>query len=448
MLVEMEKISPSHLGSVDCTSSFPAGKKVRRRKPAASKRRRPKWQVEAAPVVVEVRPGSPASSTSTMDEDQRMEAGLVWVSPGTSPNSVVILDAFLEDEVQFGDVAVTPGTSPTNLKDQTVVFMDQVTKMCRSSPHIPPSGPSHRASGTGDKDKCICCAQFDIAVDGDTQITFGSSDGEVVESPVVGSDSHSVSVPSSVRGSFHQGARFFRYRGVQCMAIALVALAKHTVSSVFCWKQNDLDKVLLLGDELYTGLRKHGKIRGGHKYLSVTNLPKGQKINGQQFDFEYGNCVSGDVNVMASAAIDEGFQFSLHTGLEVILGEYSTCLLTLCGNTCAIIGDRGRYAVVDSHSRSATGMVAAEGKSAVVYFRCFSDLENHVCRLASCFGGFRKPFELQGVVVRLRAPNRMRSTEGETKSPKPAGTHTQKKIKKPNIVETNSDVECVGKTNV
>ncbi|XP_026162204.1 uncharacterized protein LOC113130101 [Mastacembelus armatus] len=126
MLVEMEKISPSHLGSVDCTSSFPAGKKVRRRKPAASKRRRPKWQVEAAPVVVEVRPGSPASSTSTMDEDQRMEAGLVWVSPGTSPNSVVILDAFLEDEVQFGDVAVTPGTSPTNLKDQTVVFMDQV----------------------------------------------------------------------------------------------------------------------------------------------------------------------------------------------------------------------------------------------------------------------------------------------------------------------------------
>uniref|UniRef100_A0A3Q3NN20 SGNH hydrolase-type esterase domain-containing protein n=1 Tax=Mastacembelus armatus TaxID=205130 RepID=A0A3Q3NN20_9TELE len=28
MLVEMEKISPSHLGSVDCTSSFPAGKKV------------------------------------------------------------------------------------------------------------------------------------------------------------------------------------------------------------------------------------------------------------------------------------------------------------------------------------------------------------------------------------------------------------------------------------
>uniref|UniRef100_A0A3Q3MHN2 Uncharacterized protein n=1 Tax=Mastacembelus armatus TaxID=205130 RepID=A0A3Q3MHN2_9TELE len=82
MLVEMEKISPSHLGSVDCTSSFPAGKKVnfisnfvkssllscyqssneiirnllmyhtffltpqvRRCRPAASKRCRPKWQV-------------------------------------------------------------------------------------------------------------------------------------------------------------------------------------------------------------------------------------------------------------------------------------------------------------------------------------------------------------------------------------------------------------------
>ncbi len=46
-------------------------------------------------------------------------------------------------------------------------------------------------------------------------------------------DSTGVRLAKVVRGSFHQGNERFVYRGVQCMAIALVSLAKHTVSSVF-----------------------------------------------------------------------------------------------------------------------------------------------------------------------------------------------------------------------
>ncbi|XP_026187397.1 uncharacterized protein LOC113145179 [Mastacembelus armatus] len=384
MLSEMEKISPSDLESFKSTTSFPVGKKtseVRCQKSAVSKRGWPKQQVEA---------------------------GFLEVIPATSPTSAGILDVFLEDEVQFGDVGVSAGTSPTSSEDQTVVFMDQVPKLCCSSPVIPPPEKMHRSSDKGSK-----------------------------------------------------GANFLMYNGVQCMAIGLVGLAKHTVSSVFSWKQYDLDKVLILGDELYAGLVDAGKITESNGYLSVSNLPKNQVIDGQQFDFDYRNCVRGDVNVVESEDIDVGAQVSLHTGLEVMLHEYSTCLLTLCGNTCAIIHDGyGRYAVVDSHSRTATGLVAADGKSVVVYFRRFSDLENHISRLAACFGGFRKLFEIQGVKVsckalkrqqspsahRQQSPSTHRQQSPSTQIQQSASRRRQKKVKKIDVSDINSDVEVVGES--
>ena len=42
-----------------------------------------------------------------------------------------------------------------------------------------------------------------------------------------------VSGGRSVRGIFHQGDSWFRYGGLQCMAVSLVALAKHTLECVF-----------------------------------------------------------------------------------------------------------------------------------------------------------------------------------------------------------------------
>ena len=40
---------------------------------------------------------------------------------------------------------------------------------------------------------------------------------------------------SSIRGTFHQGDARFLYGGLQCMAVSLVALAKHSINSVFSW---------------------------------------------------------------------------------------------------------------------------------------------------------------------------------------------------------------------
>lgn len=73
----------------------------------------------------------------------------------------------------------------------------------------------------------------------------------------------------------------------------------------------------------------------------------------------------------------------------------------MCANTCALIADRGSYAVVDSHSRGATGLVEADRKSVVLYFGSIGELYNHICRLAAGFGGFEKGFEIAGGVVWL-----------------------------------------------
>ncbi|XP_055079136.1 uncharacterized protein LOC117373730 [Periophthalmus magnuspinnatus] len=423
MLVEMDARFPFGLtSSVEDVATFPSGKKTsraRRRKAASSKKRQPKRQVGAAPVVVEVRPGSPSSFVPAVEEDQaegvvvevtpgssptsvaildsfledQAEAVVVEVTPGTSPTSVIILDTFLEDE--SGDVEVTPGTSLASSRDQ--MLMDEamdisppVTPLlppltcplltCHPSSSVtsqpsllspPPAVHEERAS---DKDKS-CCAH-------------------VVP----------VGVPSVVRGSFHQGDFRFEYAGVQCMAIALVALAKHSVCNVFSWDQRQLDLVLNLGDALYTDRRNRG-LTHGRDLLIASDLPRESVIDGQQFSFSFSQPVNGAANVVEHEFIEAGAWVTLDGGLEQMLAQYDTCLMTLCGAACAVIKDNGRYAVVDSHSRSAEGLVDPDGKSVVMYFSHIDELYSFFCTLAACYGDEEsfKEFELTGVNVVVAA---------------------------------------------
>jgi len=212
-----------------------------------------------------------------------------------------------------------------------------------------------------------------VSCDGD------SSDDMVVEASCdVSDDTHAVDdmdvAPGSsvrqghrVRGSFHQGDDQFDFPGVQCMAIALVSLAKHNQGSVLSWQQKDLDRVLVLGDQLYQGLRREWVSTRKSSWLCVPELPKQRRIDGKQFTFQYGSDFqSGLVDVVEGELIENDTYATLSSALERILSRYSTCFLTLCDNTCAIICDNGQYAVVDSHARNACGMVDATGKSVIV----------------------------------------------------------------------------------
>lgn len=57
------------------------------------------------------------------------------------------------------------------------------------------------------------------------------------------------------------------------MAIGLVSLAKHKVNSIFSWETKDLDKVVVLGDLLYTNLRDCNMISNSSSVLCVPDLP-------------------------------------------------------------------------------------------------------------------------------------------------------------------------------
>lgn len=56
------------------------------------------------------------------------------------------------------------------------------------------------------------------------------------------------------------------------MAICLVALAKHTTDSVFSWRSDNVDEVVVLGDKLYTFLRDRKLISCGAQMPCVPDL--------------------------------------------------------------------------------------------------------------------------------------------------------------------------------
>ncbi len=214
--------------------------------------------------------------------------------------------------------------------------------------------------------------------------------------------STSVRLENSIRGSFHQGYHQFKNSGVQCMAIALVSLAKHTVDSAFSWQTKDLDKVLVLGNELYTTLQDTNRISHSSNLLCVSDLPKESVIDGESFLFDYGDFVCGDIDAVDGELIESGACSSLSVGLEIIFAQYDTCLLTLCSSTCAIIFQNGQYAMIDSHARSALGMVDGNGRSVVVYFSSLKDLLSHICLLAKGLTQKQqKPFEIAGICVTI-----------------------------------------------
>lgn len=78
----------------------------------------------------------------------------------------------------------------------------------------------------------------------------------------------------SIQGTFHQGDTRFKYPGVQCVAVSLVALATHSLKSVFSWTSPYLDKVVVLGDALYCHLKDSALTSGSSSYLMVPDLPK------------------------------------------------------------------------------------------------------------------------------------------------------------------------------
>ncbi|XP_078798487.1 uncharacterized protein LOC144990007 isoform X3 [Oryzias latipes] len=252
----MDKFYPSDLDCAGAAAPVPAGNKTsrarrRRRAVAASQRAAPRPQAEV-PEHVEVKP---RPSPARRARKERVPAqDRVGVTPRSPTKDVTVEQPVDQDQQQRGRRAAG-GKKSSKGKSCSPSCICCAVQPC-SDPIIlfgPSEGNSEVVAAPA---SCSVEAVSDSSsVDMEVGVTFGSSDDELVTSEV----QEPGPVPAagmlkfpSIRGSFHQGSELFGSNsGRQCMAISLLAAAKHTVKGVFQWDGCELDSVLLAGDQVF-----------------------------------------------------------------------------------------------------------------------------------------------------------------------------------------------------
>ncbi|KAL9978015.1 hypothetical protein ACROYT_G015489 [Oculina patagonica] len=169
---------------------------------------------------------------------------------------------------------------------------------------------------------------------------------------------------NTISGTFHQGNEFLFgvNSGKQCVANSLVAIVFNAASSCFvkAWDSAKMDKILLLGNALYSHI--HSSI--GKDFLLLNELPSALALDHETYRLFYSESISGDVNMLQS----EECYFSLSEALNIVKAGYSGCLLTIFCNTVAILFGDNRLKLFDSHSRDACGNACSEGTSVLLEF--------------------------------------------------------------------------------
>ena len=85
----------------------------------------------------------------------------------------------------------------------------------------------------------------------------------------------------TIRGSYHQNnPKYGRTAGTQCMCNSLVAACYSTIKKVHYWTTWDLDTILDIGNETYSGW---GYI---DEYLSFENLPSVLSIGNKSLELK------------------------------------------------------------------------------------------------------------------------------------------------------------------
>ncbi|XP_078795965.1 uncharacterized protein LOC144988822 isoform X2 [Oryzias latipes] len=398
----MDKFYPSDLDCAGAAAPVPAGNKTsrarrRRRAVAASQRAAPRPQADV-PEHVEVKP---RPSPARRARKERVPAqDRVGVTPRSPTKDVTVERPVDQDQQQRGQPAAGgkksskgKSCSPSCICCVVQPSSDPVI-LFGSSENLSEVVPAPASSS-------VEVVSDSSSVDMEVGVTFGSSDDELVTSEV----QEPGPVPAagtlkfpSIRGSFHQGSELFGSNsGRQCMAISLVAAAKHSVKSVFQWDSCELDSVLLAGDQVYSDLQRQNKITDSAGFLRVTDLPDQVVVDGVELTCDFGEVVSGDAKINSGEFVDVGVLVPLREGLARMTSKYNTCLLTLCENTCAVIAENGRWAIVDSHSRSPEGMRVPDGSSVVLFFDSVDEVHDYLQR--SVEGIVLTEFEIVGVVV-------------------------------------------------
>lgn len=139
----------------------------------------------------------------------------------------------------------------------------------------------------------------------------------------------------SVQGSFHQAdPLFLENSGTQCVANCLAALAYHKLKIAQDWATNDVDRILITGDELYTFLQRCSLIRD--RYLLVEKLPQLFECFNRSYKFQSNKSLTSVI--MA----DEGLNYAafnalpLYEAIQIALTDTDGFFVCFGGNTLLI----------------------------------------------------------------------------------------------------------------
>ncbi|KAM4555667.1 uncharacterized protein PAE49_014642 [Odontesthes bonariensis] len=235
----------------------------------------------------------------------------------------------------------------------------------------------------------------------DSAIKLSSNNASCMNEPNVTNECVTLTQPdfperSFLTGSFHQGdVRFGNVGNKQCGAISLTAVLKSKMKNVWTWETGDLDDVLIKGTLLYKSMSAHEQIRDhveGRGYIAVSELPRQHRVWNCDFALNFGDSYTGFVCVdnYDPALCDVALPFD--EALQRALFTHDACLLTICGNTCAIVNGETRFAFVNSHANT---WVNHKGQrvSCVSYFSSAQSLVSFVYDYAQSFGVSTPRFE-------------------------------------------------------
>ncbi|RXN38806.1 replicase helicase endonuclease [Labeo rohita] len=179
----------------------------------------------------------------------------------------------------------------------------------------------------------------------------------------------------------------------------MTAVMMSVLKDVLTWTTEDLNAVLLHGDELYTSMRLQGKINDptGFGHVSVAELPRVHTLNKTTFTIKHGESFSGVIGVDFYDESLRDVSMSIEEALQRALLQCDSCLLNIKEYICAIIKAGSTFAIINPHSYNAKGMPECDGTSIVVYCDDVYMLFNHVVNLAMSLDAQGTPFEVTSV---------------------------------------------------
>ncbi|XP_061190015.1 uncharacterized protein LOC133197842 [Saccostrea echinata] len=209
------------------------------------------------------------------------------------------------------------------------------------------------------------------------------SDGKELKLPLP-NEKESQTLWPSIQGSFNQGNGLFGTNaGLQCVPNCLSALTYHKLRSAYLWKTIDMDKILMSGNELYDKLQEYTSI--GHHYLLISDLPDALEIHNEMFSFTYHE----SINTMIPANFDQEMPdlslFNAKSLMEALcagLKETDGCFICFHESTMMVGKLNQGFFLFDSHSRSLSGKVIADGKSTCKFVKHINDVYMHIMELA------------------------------------------------------------------